>query len=151
VSRPPGRGSALTQDERREIQRLSIVGRCSVADIARRTDRDRGTVANVLQSGESQALRQQLETDAREEVLRLLKASGPQAAREWAHAVTQAANKGDHRAARDLLLHAGLIDPVPDDGNQGTRILIQIGTPEHPMRVQSPLARLEGGEADGWD
>ena len=75
VSRPPGRGSALTADERREIQRLSIVEGRSIADISRRTDRDRGTVAAVLQSGESQTLRNQMETDAREDVLLLLRAS----------------------------------------------------------------------------
>jgi len=71
----------------------------------------------VLQSGESQAFQQQFETDARGEVLRLLRVSGPQATREWVHAVTQATKKGDHRPARDLLLHARAFDPIPDEAS----------------------------------
>ena len=143
MSRRPGRGSALTRDERHEIQRLGIVEGCSISEIARRTDRDRGTVANVLNAQDSQALRGKLATDARDEVLRMLQITSPQAAREWARAVTQAANKGDHRPARDLLLHAGAIDPIADDASNGPRIAIVIGTDEHPMNVRSPLRMLE--------
>lgn len=150
MSRPPGRGSALTPDERHEIQRLGIVERCSIAEIARRTDRDRGTVAAVLQSGESQAFRQQFETDAREEILRLLRVSGPQAAREWVHAVTQAAKKGDHRPARDLLLHAGAIEPI-DGTSPATRVAIFIGTPEHPLNDLPPLILSRRSEDESQD
>jgi hypothetical protein len=148
MSRPPGRGSALTAEERREIQRLSIVEKLSISTIARRVDRDRGTVSEVLRSPESVALRQQLETDEREQVQKLLKASGPQIAREWIFAATQAAARGDHKPSKDLLLHSGLVDPVATDAG-GARIAIVIGTDQHPMRVPSPLRMLQVEEDEG--
>jgi len=49
-----------------------------------------------------------------------------------------AASKGDHRPAKDWLLHARSIEPVVEQGNQGARIAIIIGTPEHPIRVHPP-------------
>lgn len=145
----PGRGSELTPDERREIQRLGIVESLSIAEIARRTERDRGTVASVLQASDSQAYRQQFEGDEREAVQRLLRASSRQVARDWVVAASNAAARGDHRAARDLLLHSRLIDPVADSDSGATKIAIVIGTDEHPMRLTSPLALLREGEDEG--
>jgi transposase-like protein len=145
MSRPPGRGSALTPDERRAIQRLALVDGCSIAEIARRTDRDRGTVSAVIKADDTRALQAHLASEARDSVLQLLRANSTAVARQWLHAVTNAAEKGDHRPARDLLLHAGAIDPIQDDHTASdTRIAILIGTPEHPIRVAPP--RIVNGE-----
>ena len=63
---------------------------------------------------------------------------------EWAAACQVAASKGDHRPAKDWLLHARSIEPVADQANQGARIAIIIGTPEHPIRVHPPQAVVVG-------
>lgn len=138
----------MTPDERKHILRLALVERLSIAAISRRVDRDRSTVSGLLRSAEGLQLRQQLQGDEREQVLQLLKASGLSVAREWRHAVDVASNKGNHAPAKDWLLHAGLVDPIQDDTSKGG-LVIQIGTPEHPIRVPSPLALLREEEDQG--
>ena len=60
--------------------------------------------------------------------------------RRWIVAAMQAAIRGDHRPARDWLLHAGCIDPLPDAGKgSGPAIVI----------VNSPLPGLSGA-SDGY-
>jgi len=57
---------------------------------------------------------------------------------DWEKASAAAATKGDHRPAKDWLLHAKAIEPVAD-GNQGrTNIAIIIGTPEQPINISPP-------------
>lgn len=56
----------------------------------------------------------------------------------WDKALDTAAQRGDHRPARDLLLHTGLIEPLADtSGQRGPQVAIIIGTPEQPIRVTS--------------
>ena len=84
-----------------------------------------------------------VEEDTDRGVVKLLSARGLDFAEDWAKASRLAAEKGDHRPAKDALLHARAIEPVADQGNTGTRIAIIIGTPEQPIRVSSPQV-LEG-------
>lgn len=57
---------------------------------------------------------------------------------DWEKASAAAATKGDHRPAKDWLLHAKAIEPV-NDGSQGrTNIAIIIGTPEQPINISPP-------------
>lgn len=57
---------------------------------------------------------------------------------DWESASQKAAEKGDHRPAKDWLLHAGAIEPVNDGSQGGTRIAIMIGTPEKPIHADLP-------------
>ncbi len=68
---------------------------------------------------------------------KLLKVKALSVAEDWIRASEKAADKGDHRPAKDLLLHARAIEPV-HDGSQGTNIAIIIGTPDAPIRVAAP-------------
>jgi len=61
-----------------------------------------------------------------------------QAARAWGVAIDAAADKGDHRPAKDLLLHTGAIEPVGDEGG-ATRVAIFVGSPERPLDGQPPM------------
>jgi len=54
----------------------------------------------------------------------------------WTAALDSAAKRGDHRPAKDLLLHTGLIEPLADtSASARTQIAIVIGEPGKPVRV----------------
>ncbi len=56
----------------------------------------------------------------------------------WQTALHAAARRGDHRPAKDLLLHSGVIEPLADtSGQRGTNIAIVIGEPGAPIRVSA--------------
>ena len=122
---PPGRGSQLTPDERRDVQRLRLVDGESTSEIARRTGRNRETIANILRGDDTRELQNQLEGEMKAAALRHLRVTGEKAARAWGIAIAAAADKGDHRPAKDLLLHTGVIQPM--NGPQtaiGVRVIV---------------------------
>jgi hypothetical protein len=53
----------------------------------------------------------------------MLKAYSHQAVKAWAEAIPAAAVKGDHKPARDLLLHTRQIEPVSPDKTAGVQII----------------------------
>jgi hypothetical protein len=53
----------------------------------------------------------------------LLRAYGHTASKHWIKAIPVAAAKGDHKPARDLLLHTGQIQPVQADHSAGVQIV----------------------------
>jgi hypothetical protein len=127
----PGRGSQLTPEERLEVQRMSIADGLSNSEIARRTGRDRGTIATVLASDDAKELKRKFQSEQHDAALSLLRDGRVPAATEWVSAIGIAAQKGDHRPAKDLLLHTGVIQPVTADN--GPRVAVQInlhGGPE---------------------
>ena len=132
---PPGRGSQLTPDQRTAIQQLALVDGCSQSEIARRTGRDRGTIAAVLKAEDSAVLATQLSGERREAALRVLLQGVEPAAQAWRRAAEIAADKGDHRAAKDLLLATDVVRERPP---VTTGVVIVIGTPEHPIQVPPP-------------
>jgi predicted DNA-binding protein (UPF0251 family) len=86
---------------------------------------------------------QLIEEDIDRGVLNLLTAKALDRVDDWEKASQQAAGKGDHRPAKDWLLHAKAIDPV-NDGSQGRmQVAIMIGTPEQPIRLSPPQQVLE--------
>jgi len=54
----------------------------------------------------------------------LLEALETEAVRAWRDAIPIAGKKGDHRPAKDLLLHTKAIQPVADAGHAGITVLI---------------------------
>ena len=134
--RRPGRGAQLTAAERAEVQQLALVDGLSQAEIARRVNRDRGTVASVLAAEDTQHMRTALEDAARSGARAILTRHAEQAAQDWVSASAVARQRGDHRPARDLLLHSGAIEPIKDGRQRGgPQIAIVIGTPEVPIRI----------------
>jgi hypothetical protein len=75
-------------------------------------------------------------TDYEGTVRNLLKMKGLGAVEDWARASASASLKGRHEAARDLLVHAGIIEPVTGQSGTGqTNIAIVIGTPDQPVSL----------------
>lgn len=140
---PPGRGSQLTPAERAEIQHLWLVEGLSRSEIARRVRRDRETVRNVLVAEDSRHLAEQLATDARDEVVLTLRRNASRAAQDWVEASAVAKSRGDHRPARDLLLHARAIDPIAGERDAAPRVAVIIGMPGHPVDLPDVRAFTE--------
>ena len=49
--------------------------------------------------------------------------------RDWIGASTQASARGDHRPAKEWLLHAGILDPLPDAGKGNGPAVVIINAP----------------------
>jgi hypothetical protein len=67
---------------------------------------------------------------------------------DWDTAARKAADKGDHRPAKDWLLHVKAIEPVEDTGRQGLNVAIMIGTPDAPIRLQPPDVVVSPSESE---
>ena len=95
--------------------------------------------AKQLKMSRSTAFRRlsMIQEDVDRGIVNLLIAKGFDFADNWIRASEKAAEKGDHRPAKDALLHIRAIEPV-NDGSQGTNIAIVIGTPDQPIRLQPP-------------
>jgi hypothetical protein len=87
---------------------------------------NRETVAACLRGPEFERLQQQLAQEIRETAVQRLKSHILPAANAWGDAIDVAAQKGDHRPAKDLLLHTKVIEPVARDEGSSTTILIGI-------------------------
>jgi predicted DNA-binding protein (UPF0251 family) len=83
-----------------------------------------------------------IQEDVDRGIANLLVAKGLDFAEDWIKASQEAAKKGDHRPAKDALIHAKVIEPVGDSGAR-TGVTIVIGTPEQPIRVQTPIIDIE--------
>lgn len=139
----PGRGSEVTPEERREIQRLRLIDGETISEIARCTSRNRETIANILRADDTRELQQQLEGEMRDAAKRHLQVTTEKAARAWGTAIQQAADKGDHRPAKDLLLHTGVIQPL-QDSRMAIGVQVIVGSTEHPAGPD-PFATVEAG------
>ena len=93
-----------------------------IADILKRPMR---TVADWLTKFE----------DTTELARKRLQASSLDAAEQWQKAIIEGAKRGRHEPARDLLVAAGVID---QQQTAGDRVVIHIGTPEQPIRIERP-------------
>lgn len=93
------------------VFKLSDKGLSNI-DITRRTGIDERVVSRILKTRDITALD-------------ILKTGERKAAGAWLHSITPAAAKGDHRAARDLLLHTKAIEPIKTEPTTG--ITIQLG------------------------
>ena len=71
-----------------------------------------------------------------EAAAKYMAAKARQRVEDWDHASAKAASRGDHRPAKDWLLHVHAIDPVAQES--AVQVAILIGTPEQPIRLLSP-------------
>jgi hypothetical protein len=87
---------------------------------------NRDTVGDCLKGPEFERLQKQFEQELRDAAMRRLKGHVLPAADAWCDAVDTAAQRGDHKPARELLLHTGVIAPV--SGIDATGITVMIGS-----------------------
>lgn len=83
-------------------------------------------------------------------VQKVLKAHELKAADAWARAVEKAANRGDHRPARELIEAANPeLRPQPANSNAGGGVTIVIGMPGQPVELPtidvSPVRQIAPG------
>ena len=124
--RKPGRGSQVTPNERREIHHLFLAEGLTKAAIAQKTGRTRETIASVLQGEDFERAKAEIESDTFDDARRVLKAHVVKAANAWPRAIEKAADKGDHKPAKDLLMHTGVIEPLGEDGARGALVLVGV-------------------------
>ena len=124
--RKPGRGSQVTPTERLEMQRLFLVDGLTKTAIAQKTGRTRETVGGVLAGADFDRLKTQIESEIFDEARRILKGNVVRAAKAWPRAIDTAAEKGNHKPAKDLLIHTGVIEPIGESGAQGALVLVGV-------------------------
>ena len=143
--RKPGRGSQVTPAERREIQRLHLAEGLNQRQLAARTGRTRETIAAQLKGADFERLRDQVETNLVETVTRYLRNNADKAAKAWVRALDRAAQKGDHKPAKDLLMHAGVIDPPGETSRP--QFVVVVGMPGHPAMEPPSQEVIDAEEA----
>ncbi len=98
--------------------------RCQVL-IGRAVNRE--TVASCMKGPEYDKLRKHFDTEIKASAVERLKAGILPAADAWVRSVGVAAEKGDHKPAKDLLMHTGTIEPLDDDGRaRGPLVLVMV-------------------------
>ena len=129
----PGAGSQVTPAERREIQRQHLAEGLNQKQIAAQTGRTRETIAAQLKGADFERIRTAVEADLIETVKRQLTNNVDKAANAWIKALDRAAQKGDHKPAKDLLMHAGVIDPLGETSRP--QFVVVVGMPGHPAMI----------------
>ena len=142
-----GAGTHLTEVEKREIRLVFLTERLSVSALARRVSRTREAIAACLKGPDYELLEREVNAQAAKLALTRLQGSVEEAAEAWTDSLTIAARKGDHRPAKDLLLHTKVIEPVGEDWS-GPKVIVQIGVKDSDVQVSFPCgsdARLPHG------
>lgn len=128
----PGRCSQVMPNERREIQLAHLHEGLNQTALAARFGRTRETIAQVLKGDGFDALKREVDEEMIAHARRVLSTHRVPAARAWTRAMDVAAAKGDHRPAKDLLLHTDVIRPL-GDGRIGTsQLIVCVGMPHAP-------------------
>lgn len=133
-----GAGMRITPAERREIAiaYLSDPDLGTISACAKHFSRTREAIAGCLKGDEFEALRRQVDHEAGESAKGILKRARIKAANAWVDkAIDAAAEKGDHKPARDLLIVTKVIQPLPTTG--GVFIALNVNGPG-PTRWHGP-------------
>jgi hypothetical protein len=142
AAKPQGKAAHLTPEQRQAIRvaYLETGGNVTYADMGRRCaaivgrEVNRETVAACLKGPAYDKLRKHFDTEIKASAVERLKAGILPAADAWVKAVDVAADKGDHKPAKELLLHTGTIDPLDADGRaQGPLVLVYVGNGKTPI------------------
>lgn len=120
------RARNLTQAEQFKIMRLVLVEGLPQKTAAEALGRAESTISEFLSKIEV----------AEDYAAQILKAATPDAAIAWSQIAKTSKN---HLAAKDLLLHTGVIKPLEGESG-GAKVQILIGQPGAPVTIQSPQA-----------
>ena len=77
----------------------------------------------------------------------LLRAAAFEVAQDFVAAAKIAAAKGDHRGAKDVLLHAEAITPIGDAEGSGVKLMVCVGMPGAPAFLPPGAGQLTGATA----
>ena len=123
----PGAGSRVTAPERRQIQQAHLIEGLHRSALAQRFGRTRETIAAQLRGDDFDQLRAEIERAECEDAIAVLNRRRVVAAQAWGSAIETAASKGNHRPAKDLLVHTRVIEPVSAIAHRQTQPTIVIG------------------------
>ncbi len=100
--------------------------RCAaMPEIGRPVNRE--TIAVCMKGPEYEALRKHFDTEIKAGAIEQLKSFIIPATKSWGRAIEVGGEKGDHKPAKDLLMHTGTIEPLDEDGRaRGPLVLIAI-------------------------
>lgn len=124
--RAVGRGAAVTPTEAQEIRLSHVVDGKSISAISRETGRTRETISNILKTPDTEALRQSVQEELHRLARTRLQSGVVRAADAWLESLDTAAEKGNHRPAKDLLESTGVIEPT-DAGVSVSVSMIGVG------------------------
>jgi len=123
--------------------------------LAVRFGRTRETITSVLPGPDFDQLRAEVDRGEAEDAKAILHRHRIVAANAWEAVVGTAAEKGDHRPTKDLLLHTRTIDPVADLARGGgvTIVLGDCMIPGLPISptVEQSTWRLHGWQSQAFD
>jgi hypothetical protein len=125
--KPQGRAAHLSFEEKTAIRLayLEAGGTLTYIELGRRFNVNRETVSACLKGPEFEKMRGGFESEVRATAVQRLKAAVIPAADAWVRAIEGAADQGDHKPAKDLLMHTGTIEPLDDDGRaRGPMVLV---------------------------
>ena len=145
--RKPGRGSQVMPDERREIQRMHLVEGLNQRQLADRFGRTRETIAKQLQDDDFQAVKREVHAEMAVEARSTLRGHVRVAAKDWVTASRIAAKRGDHKPAKDLLMHAGVIERLGDTA--GSQVTVLVGMPGRPAMLPPTQAEIDAATVEG--
>jgi hypothetical protein len=128
----PGRGSEVGAEERRAIQAAHLVEGLNQTRLAARFGRRREAIARVLKGEEFEALRRDVLAEVKATAKAELERAIVPAAKAWGASLDVAARKGDHKPAKDLLLHTDVIQPLGEESGCGVVVNIGIALPGLP-------------------
>jgi hypothetical protein len=135
-----GGAAHLSPAERRDIQQVHLEEGLNQTQLAHRFDRTREAIANCLKGEDFDALKAHVQQGLAE-IARAKLASGVEkAADAWVRSVDTAADKGDHKPAKDLLMHTGVIER--EASGRGDTFQVFIGMPGEPIGP-APVIDLE--------
>ena len=143
--RKAGRGSQVMPDERREIQLVHLVEGLNQRQLAERFGRTRETIAGVLKNDGFQALKREIDAEMAEEARSTLNGYVGRAAKDWITASGIAAKKGDHKPAKEILLHAGVIERISE--TSGPQMTVVVGMPGHPAMIPPSQEVIDAEQA----
>lgn len=139
----PGRGSCVTPAERREIQLAHLRDGMNQTELAAKFGRKRETISRVLHGADFIALRDQIDAEVAEAARHILRSNSQKAAKAWIESMTRAAKKGNHKPAKDLLLHTDVTHPLNEFGG-GAQVIVCIGMPGKPALPIPTQEQLRG-------
>lgn len=120
-------GNRIAPERKATIYSCVDHAKMSPTEIARRLKMDVRTVNAVLANRDADAV----------EARNYLAANVLQAAEDWVTASKEGARKGKHTAAKDLLLHTKVIEPIQDN-QTNVQVAIVVGAPGQPLALNPP-------------
>lgn len=117
----------------------------SYSAVAKQLKRDRETISRQVNVPAFEKYRESLHTAAATEALSILKQSAGKASKHWVTASEIAADKGDHKPAKELLQAIGVIQA--DQGStHNLTIGVMVGMPDQPALPDPFLTGNSVGE-----